>query len=432
MTAELDEWQDWNARHEANLPRAAVSLNGRGAPRGLVEGGRDALWTDAGEWSEAAIPPRPWVVPGVAMRGAVSVVAGPGSAGKSSLMCTWAVAAALGEECGGFKPVGPLRVLTYNVEDDNDEQKRRFSAALRPFGRGSAALRGKVIRCGPTGLGTLLERDPVTGAMVMTPAWAALCKRIADEKPDLVILDPLVELHSLDENDNTALRLVVAHLRELAQHYNCAVVLIHHVRKGAVAGDVDAVRGAGALVGAARSVFTVTPMSEEEAKQLGVPEHLRKLHIRVDSVKGNYAPPERAAWHTLEEHELDNGERVAATVPWTPPQPSAAGVAPEVVALVGAAIERGCEGEPWSPRLSLEHPRSLAVLLARHGVTAPAAQKAMLRDLLATGGFQTADFRDRNRMKRVGLRSTAGMPRARWLDGAGAGTGGEQGSFGDA
>src|SRR3954465_9711751 len=92
-----------------------------------------ALWVDTDSWVEADIPRRPWVVKGYAMRGAVTVIVGPPSAMKSSMMITWACAVALGVEYGDFCPQTPGKAVIYNVEDDRDEQRLRLSAALRQF-----------------------------------------------------------------------------------------------------------------------------------------------------------------------------------------------------------------------------------------------------------------------------------------------------------
>ena len=55
-------------------------------------------------------------------------------------------------------------------------------------------------------------------------------------RPDLVIIDPLVELHDIPENDNTGIRIVGAKIRELARSAlddrEIAILLLHHTRKG--------------------------------------------------------------------------------------------------------------------------------------------------------------------------------------------------------
>lgn len=281
------------------------------------------LWVEDEAWDEAAIPRRPWVVPGYFMRGAVTVISGPGSAGKSMLMVAFTIALALGRRFSRFVPSHAGKTLLYNVEDDASEQRRRFSATLRQFRASSADVAGHVVRVGPMGVGTLLRVDPITKRLSPTAAMAQLEDMIAEQRPDLVVLDPLVELHDSEENDNTAVRAVMARLRSLAATYQCAVCVLHHARKGAAgtAGDPDSLRGASAIVGAARVVITVLTMDEKEAEKLGIPEEQRRSYFRVDGAKSNYAVIEDAEWFQREAYELANGETVAAAVPWSPPSP---------------------------------------------------------------------------------------------------------------
>lgn len=403
--------------NRAPYPRIAFSK-----PAAVPAKRDSALWVDDAGWIEQDMPTRPWIVPGYLMRGAVTLVAGMGSAGKSSLMVGWAVALAFAEPLGRFQPTAAAKVVLYNVEDDQHEQRRRLSAALRPIGRNALDLAGRIIRCGPRDIGTLIERDATTGEIHTTDAWNDLVRLIADTRPDVVVLDPLVELHTAEENDNTALRSVIAKFRALAQQHQIAVVLVHHARKGSVAGDMDGVRGAGSLVGAARSVFTVTPMTEEEAVDLGLNVETRRRFVRVDSAKANYAPSSEAAWHELQDYELDNTEMVAAILPWTPPQAARAGASVEHLALIGAALSRGIQGGPYSPRLAPEQPRSVAALMAQHGITTDKAQKATLKALLGQG-FTVQEWFDGYRKRRTGLRSATGMPAARWCDGVSQGSG---------
>lgn len=279
------------------------------------------LWIDDAAWSEAEIKPRPWIAPGYLMRGAVTVVSGPGSAGKSSLIVAWSIALALGRRFHRFYPAAALRVFNYNVEDDKLEQHRRMSATLRQFDASPQDLAGRVIRLGPNGTGTLLRRDPATGRLTFTAAMRALETTIEERKPDVLVLDPLVELHDAEENDNTAIRAVMAKFRSLAVQHDMAVVLVHHARKGAggAAGDPDSLRGASSIVGAARVVLTVLTMDEEQAAKLGIKPQDRSRYFRVDGAKSNYAPLHEAEWFQRVEYQLDNDEGVAAAVPWEPP-----------------------------------------------------------------------------------------------------------------
>ena len=61
-------------------------------------------------------------------------------------------------------------------------------------------------------------------------------KRLADaiqrHRPRLLILDPFVRLHRLDENSATELSPLLADLRALQRRFHLAVLLVHHTRKG--------------------------------------------------------------------------------------------------------------------------------------------------------------------------------------------------------
>lgn len=280
------------------------------------------LWVDADEWTPDAIPKRPWVVPGYFMRGAVSILSGQGAGGKSSLIVCWTTAGATGQAVGDFKPTAPLVVVNYNVEDEQDEQRRRYSAALSAAGNTPADIRNRVIRCGPHDVGTLFERDNNTGRVLPTIAMGALEQLITDAGADVLICDPLAELHNAEENDNTAMRSVVAAFRSMAKRLNIAVMVLHHDRKGNNApGDMDRMRGASAVSGAVRVALTLSTMSQEEADKFGIPPEDRRRHFRVDGAKSNYAPAQDAEWWRLDGIEIPNGETVAACRPWTPPSP---------------------------------------------------------------------------------------------------------------
>ena len=338
----LDQAPDhWSAEPDPEPPQIEVE---RIAP----SAGKSPLWVDGQPFNAATIPRRPWAVPGYLMRGSVTVLSGQGAGGKSSLVVRWTVNLAAGEALGQFAPIAPMRVVNYNTEDDRDEQQRRYSAALKASDHGPEVLQ-RIIRCGPEDVGTLFERDPVTGRITPTAAMAQLEELCVTTEADVLFCDPLAELHNAEENDNTAMRAVVAAFRSLAKRLNIAVVILHHDRKGNSApGDMDRVRGASAISGAVRVMLTLTTMTEEEADKLGIPPDQRRRHFRIDGAKSNYAPTQEAEWWRLAAYEIENGEQIAACMPWQAPSPWA-GLQWDQINRIMAEIEAGPgrEGALW-------------------------------------------------------------------------------------
>jgi hypothetical protein len=62
-------------------------------------------------------------------------------------------------------------------------------------------------------------------------------------------------------------------------------------------------------------------MTPEEATKLGIPEDARRRHIRVTNGKANMAPIGTASWIKIEVENLPNGDQVACSSPWKPPDP---------------------------------------------------------------------------------------------------------------
>jgi hypothetical protein len=138
-----------------------------------------------------------------------------------------------------------------------------------------------------------------------------------------------VKAHSVEENNNSGIDDVVQVLTDMASEYNIAVDAPHHTSKGSSdPGNANRGRGASAMKDAARLVYTLSPMSQDEAKAFGINEEQRRFYIRMDSGKVNIAPPMRSAkWFRLVGVRLNNGtalypngDEVQTVEPWKPPE----------------------------------------------------------------------------------------------------------------
>jgi hypothetical protein len=70
---------------------------------------------------------------------------------------------------------------------------------------------------------------------------------LADLQPRLLVLDPLVRLHRLDENSASDISRLLGFVRELQRTYDCAIVLVHHASKKHRAQPGQALRGSSDL-----------------------------------------------------------------------------------------------------------------------------------------------------------------------------------------
>jgi hypothetical protein len=78
-----------------------------------------------------------------------------------------------------------------------------------------------------------LDRDPHRTRLLETAKWL---------RPRLLLLDPLVRLHAIDENNAGEVAGLLAYFRALQRQLDLSVVLVHHTRKNA-AGGVAAGQG---------------------------------------------------------------------------------------------------------------------------------------------------------------------------------------------
>ena len=249
--------------------------------------------------------------------------------------------------------------------------------------------------------------------IIRTELFRQLRAQVEQHRADVVIFDPMVELHTAPENDNALMRVVTAELRTLARELRIAVLLLHHAPKGTITpGDISALRGAGAIGGAVRFGYTVVRMNEDEAKECKIPDRLRGFYFRADKAKGSYSPPiSEAEWFRKVGYNID-GEEVGTIRTWRPEEAKEATDA-DIEALV-AEIAKGCPtGKPWSPQRR-DSPRSIRTPFQRFGFIANEAESRAM-DALKTHGVEIVCYRDGNRNTPQGLRFE-GKPDALWCD----------------
>jgi RecA-family ATPase len=326
------------AQSKANEAIASFILsrasNGAGAKQGEPkdEKQQGPPKSGLGEWNAGddnlMPPPRGWLLGIIFARKFMSSLLADGGVGKTALRYAQLISCATGRALTGDHVFQRARVLIISLEDDADELRRRILALLLHYKIDRSEVDGWLFLSAPGANGGKLMMMNRRGQLVRGTLADQIEVVIKQRNIDIVSIDPFVKSHSVDENSNSAIDDVVQVLTDLAAKCNIAVDAPHHTSKGlADPGNASRGRGASAMKDGGRLVYTLAPMSPEEAKAFGVKEEQRRLLIRMDSGKVNITPPLASAkWFRLVGVKLGNatlmyphGDEVQTVEPWTAP-----------------------------------------------------------------------------------------------------------------
>ncbi len=160
-----------------------------------------------------------WLVEGLWSEQAVGILGGEPKCCKSFLALDLAVSVASGLAClRRYRVHQRGRVLLFPAEDSLAVVRRRLEGICAAAGAGFESLPVDVI----TEPVLRLDRDQDRNRLAAT---------VAAVRPVLLILDPMIRLHRVDENDASQIAPLLSHLRELQRRFQVAVLLVHHARK---------------------------------------------------------------------------------------------------------------------------------------------------------------------------------------------------------
>ena len=179
-------------------------------------------------------PTQRWLVDSLWARAGVGIVGGAPKCCKSWLSLDIALSVASATPClDVFEVAEPGAVLIFMAEDTLSHIKARLDGLCRHRGIALSAVPFHVITA-PT-LRLDLARDQ-----------ERLRDTVRDIRPVLLVLDPFVRLHRIDENNASEVSALLAYLRALQREFHLAVLVVHHARKnGSAAAAGQALRGSG-------------------------------------------------------------------------------------------------------------------------------------------------------------------------------------------
>ncbi len=186
-----------------------------------------------------AIDPEPdapqWLVQDLWGACAVGIIGGAPKACKSMMARDLAVSVASGTAClDRFEVHTPGPVVVYLAEDALPSVRDRVAQLCRHRGLPLRSLNLHVVTASSLRLD--LEHDQL-----------ALNQTLAALKPKLLVLDPMVRLHRLDENSAADVSGLLGFLRDINRRHQLAIVLVHHMAKRSRRDLGQALRGSSDL-----------------------------------------------------------------------------------------------------------------------------------------------------------------------------------------
>ena len=178
-----------------------------------------------------------WLVEPLWGDSSVGVIGGAPKCAKTWLGLDLALSVATGTAClGRYAVPRPGPVLIYLAEDALAVVRERVEGMARHRGLELAGVEIHVI----TAPSLRLDRQPHRDRLLET------AQRL---RPRLLLLDPLVRLHGVDENNAGEVAELLAYFRLLQRQLDLSVILVHHTRKNAAGGVAagQGLRGSGDL-----------------------------------------------------------------------------------------------------------------------------------------------------------------------------------------
>src|SRR5580658_10038410 len=160
-----------------------------------------------------------WLVQGLWSDQAVGILGGEPKCCKSFLALDLAVSVASGTPClRRFDVLHTGPVLLFPAEDSLAVVRRRLERICSAADVDFQSLPVEVITAPTIRLDAPKDRERLSNTV-------QACQ------PRLLILDPLIRLHRVDENDASQIAGLLSYLRELQRQFQLAVLLVHHARK---------------------------------------------------------------------------------------------------------------------------------------------------------------------------------------------------------
>lgn len=263
------------------------------------------------------IPARPWVLDRMLMLHELTLLLAPGSAGKSSVSLAIAAHLAMGRDFAGHKAHIQCKTIVYNGEDDKAEMSRRLYAVCQSYGLDYSTVKRNVLLMSSDDVDLKLVTAPGRQPVIQDQMVDQLISIASDTEVGLVVFDPLVDVHEVDETDNPQMNAVMKVMKRIARSANVCSLILHHTTKSGNTrqedrvGNMDISRGASGIIYKSRIAFTLLNATQQDAEDYGMQDAERNIWVRLDDAKMNLALANSTpCWFRKEGVKIPNGDIV--------------------------------------------------------------------------------------------------------------------------
>lgn len=195
---------------------------------------------------------------GILSRGDTMLIGADSKAGKSTFICGMIRQIVTGGDVLGFKVTRPLKVLYMQAELREKRLKERLFPTYAKI---------------PDTAKLNLYIWSTRGIILFNDHLRQIGDEIAFLKPDIVIIDPMLNFHNSSENDAQEMGQFFRMLDRLKEQHDFAIIMAHHFRKasqekGAKVNLLESIRGSSALRGWAVTTIAMENRGESEYRDL--------------------------------------------------------------------------------------------------------------------------------------------------------------------
>ena len=167
--------------------------------------------------NDNSLPPEAIIKNGILLDKTILAVIGPAKTKKTYLCMNFAKAIASGGNFAGFEAAGESKVMYLCAEGGYFPNRDRIKTIAKD-------LSDEILE-------SIIFPDYINLTVNNQPDYAILRGLLEEHRPRVLIMDPLIRFHDVDENASNCISGIFKLFRELIELYSISIIIIHHAGK---------------------------------------------------------------------------------------------------------------------------------------------------------------------------------------------------------